>query len=148
MTLPPPRSRIPGQNRCARAYGHNGKRLTFPFAYANTGSVNVIDRPHSLVSYLANFKDVTGAAVADPYVNLSTTQWPAVALLAQAMAKAGTVTDTGKINDALTQVSLTNDPGFPGKTLRFDASHLMQYAQTVGTVVDGQGHAQVGVPAA
>jgi hypothetical protein len=46
--------------------GNNGKPLTFPFAYANTGSVNVIDRPQSLVSYLANFKGVTDAAVADP----------------------------------------------------------------------------------
>jgi branched-chain amino acid transport system substrate-binding protein len=128
--------------------GNGGKPLTFPFVYANTGSVNVVDRPQSLVSYVADFEDVTGAAVPDPYVNLSTTQWPAVTLLALAMSKAGTVTDVDQINNALTQVSLTNDPGFPGKTLQFNASHLMEYPATVGTVVDGQAHAQVAVPSA
>jgi hypothetical protein len=100
------------------------------------------------VKYLTQYLKDQGISVVKATLNLSTTQWPAVALPAQAMAKAGTVTDTGKINDALQQVSLTNDPGFPGKTLRFDTSHVMQYPQTVGTVVDGQGHAQVGVAAA
>ncbi len=126
--------------------GNNGKPLSFPFAYANSGSVNVVDKPQTLVDYLARFKDVTGAAVPDAYTNLSTTQWPAVQLLALAMSKAGTVTDVAKIQDALFQVSLTNDPGFPDKVLKVSPDHLLKYPDTVGVVINGVGQPQVVVP--
>jgi ABC-type branched-subunit amino acid transport system substrate-binding protein len=127
--------------------GNNGQPLTFPFAYANTGSVNVVNPPKTFTAYLGVFKAVAGAAPATPYLNLSTTQWPAVELLAQAMSKAGTVTDMAKIGAALALVSLTNDPGFPGKSISISSDHLLGYPQTVGTVIDGKAVAQQEVPA-
>lgn len=118
--------------------GNSGHPMTIPFAWANTGSVNVVTPPSTFAPYLSEFKSVTGAAPATPYMILSTTDWPAVRLLALAMSKAGTVTDIAKIQQAMTQVSLTDDPGFPGKTLLFGTNHVLQYPQTVGTVINGK----------
>lgn len=127
--------------------GNGGHPLTFPFAWANTGSVNVVNPPSTFTSYVGQFTSVTGAAPATPYLILSTAQWPAVELLAQAMTKAGTVTDIARIQQALTQVSLTNDPGFPGQTIGFGSDHLLQYPQTVGTVINGKAVFASPVPA-